>query len=222
MDFRKGSASILCATIGLGLSQNFAVSSSIPDENSLATGEQNVSGDSKLQEQFKQIQIFVGNNLLLLCFAPLICACIKCLMLEEKVTNLEGKLFRNRYSVFLKILNNECKNYKVPDKVYDKIVDKISESEAKDAIELILNNLGKKTKYLRKFVIYTLRFCEVIDSKTFESYNNNKNDKEFLDKTSSQLGDDYKEILKKISEFNDNNFSNNDNNILDPFDLIDA
>ena len=196
MDFRKGSASILCATIGLGLSQNFAVSSSIPDENSLATGEQNVSGDSKLQEQFKQIQIFVGNNLLLLCFAPLICACIKCLMLEEKVTNLEGKLFRNRYSVFLKILNNECKNYKVPDKVYDKIVDKISESEAKDAIELILNNLGKKTKYLRKFVIYTLRFCEVIDSKTFESYNNNKNDKEFLDKTSSQLGDDYKEILK--------------------------
>lgn len=222
MDFRKGSASILCATIGLGLSQNFAVSSSISDENSLATGEQNVSGDSKLQEQFKQIQILVGNNLLLLCFAPLICACIKCLMLEEKVTNLEGKLFWTKCSPFLKILSNECKNHNVSEKVYKEIVDKISKSEAKDAIELILNNLGKKTKYLRKFVIYTLRFCEVIDSETFKSYNNNKNDKKFLDETLSKLGGDYKKILEKISEFKDDNFSNNDNNILDPFDLIDA
>ena len=63
MGFRKVSASILCATIGLGLSQNFAVSAAFPDEISLATGEQNVSGDSKLQEKFEQI--FDDHNLLI-------------------------------------------------------------------------------------------------------------------------------------------------------------
>ena len=143
------------------------------------------------------------------------------LYVHNKVIDLKGELFWTRYSVFVKILYDECKNYGVSKEVSDKIVDKINKSEAKGAIELILDNLGGKTKYLRKFVIHTLRFCEVIDSKTFKSYNN-KNDKEFLTKTLSQLGDDYKRILEKIAKFDDVDVSNNDNNIFDVFNLIDA
>ena len=39
------------------------ISAAFPDEISLATGEQNVSGDSKLQEKFEQI--FDDHNLLI-------------------------------------------------------------------------------------------------------------------------------------------------------------
>ena len=48
MDFRKGSASILCATVGLGISQNFAVSAA----GQKRCGDQTLKRDGRTNTDF--------------------------------------------------------------------------------------------------------------------------------------------------------------------------
>ena len=114
MGFRKVSSSILCATIGLGLSQNFAVSAAFPDEVSLATDEENVSGAKVAKQTLDSFLNKYSSSEIILSAALfisvvcLICVSVKKSGLESRLGKVEHNL---RYKVFRSSFAKDCKEF---------------------------------------------------------------------------------------------------------------
>ena len=224
MGFRKVSSSILCATIGLGLSQNFAVSAAFPDEISLATGEENVLGakvtkqtlDSFLNK-YSSSEIILSAALFISVMC-LICVSVKNSGLESRLENVEYNL---RYGKFLSSFAKDCEKFKIDGKgVRSKI---FSENPSvKNTVETILDSFkGKKVPIIKLYSyiiynLYLLGFIKLKDLKRYEKLiNDDKKDVEektsgsekFLVEALGELCEDdelndeeYKQILKKLDE----------------------
>ena len=217
MGFRKGSAAILCATAGLGLSQNFAVSADAktPDEISLATGEENVLGavEGYSSKAILCVAIVAPFILYYSVFSYL------CLLGEN--SELKDKLnllsYRFRRKIFFDFA---CKLYETSGKSlshFEKYKEDIHKflyvKDARRMIEKFLNCFkSRKIHIIKKYIyiIYTLYFCEKIDLEYLKLYEEMISDNEksyedrilesekFVTEALKKLGCAYAEILKSL------------------------
>ena len=212
MDFRKGSASILCATVGLGLSQNFAVSADAktPDEISLATGEENVLG---------AVEGYSSKAILCVAIvAPFILYSL-CLLgenseLKDKLNSLSDRFRLATFFDFVfKLYEKSGKNLKFFKKYKESIRKFLNVKDAKNMIQVFLNAFrDSEIHIIRKYayIIYTLYFCGKIDLEYLKLYEKMISDneksyeyrisksEEFATEALKKLGRDYAGILKSL------------------------
>lgn len=216
MDFRKGSAAILCATVGLGLSQNFAVSADAktPDEISLATGEENVLGAVEDYSSKAILCVAIVAPFILYSVFSYLCLLGENSKLKDKLNSLSH---RYRRKIFFDFARRLCETSgKSPDyfeKYKENILKLLNTKDAKNMIQKFLNTFKKSEIHIIKkytYIIYTLYFCEKIDLEYLKLYEKMISDngksyeyrilesEKFATRALKRLGGSYAGILQSL------------------------